>query len=130
MPSGVGTRLTVEVLRLTASDVARGAQELVELERAAASAWKEAPDEEQERIRTIVRAALFRLLRSDHWMPGAIGFAGGRIDVRLTIEVDRDADIALAEARAELAALRNEARKRLIALLADLGEDEDDGPTA
>jgi hypothetical protein len=100
---------------------------LVEVERAAASAWKEVPGAEQEQVRTIVRAALFRLLGTDSWMPGSITLAGGRIDVRLTIEVDGDGDRAIAEARAELAILRRQARRRLVALLRDLGED--DAPT-
>lgn len=101
---------------------------MVDFERAAALAWSEAPDEETEAARTIVRAALLRLLSTDAWMPGSIRFGAGRLDVRLTIEVDHDPDFALAEARAELRRQKSVARERLLALLAQL--EVDDAPTS
>lgn len=128
MPSTGGAVVEVRTLRLSAGDVARGAKELVDFERAAALAWSEAPDEETEAARTIVRAALLRLLSTDAWMPGSIRFGAGRLDVRLTIEVDHDPDFALAEARAELRRQKSVARERLLALLAQL--EVDDAPTS
>lgn len=128
MPSPAGATLTVETLRLSPGDVARGAKELVDFERAAASAWSHVPGEETEAIRTIVRAALLRLLSTDVWMPGSIRFGGGRLDVRLTIEVDTDPGFALAEARAELARQKSAARERLVALLAQLEVDDAPAP--
>lgn len=128
MPSEPGALLNVRTLRLTPSDVARGAAEAVDFERAAASAWSDAPGEEAEAIRTIVRASLIRLLSTDVWMPGSIRFAGGRLDVRLTIELDNPLDTSLAEARAELDRQRSVARGRLLALLAQLEVDDAPAP--
>lgn len=124
----VGTLLTVETLRLSPGDVARGAKELVDFERAAASAWAEASDDDTENARTVVRAALLRLLSTDAWMPGSIRFGQGRLDVHLTIEVDNDPDMAIAEARAELRRQKSIARGRLVALLAQLEEDDAPSP--
>ena len=118
--TSVGASLAVEVLRLNPGDIARGAKELVALERDSLAAWPAATEGEREHVRTVVRAALLRLLATDHWMPGAVRFGQGRLDVRLTIELDATAEAVLAEARAQLAEETARARVRLVALVAEL----------
>jgi hypothetical protein len=128
VPSTGGAAVEVKTLRLSAGDVARGAKELVDFERASALAWSEPREEEKETAPTLARPALLRLLATDAWMPGSIRFGAGRLDVRLTIEVDHDPDFALAEARAELVRQKSVARERLLALLAQL--EVDDAPSS
>jgi hypothetical protein len=128
VPSETGALLNIRTLRLTPGDVARGAKELVDFEHAAASSWSDARGDEAEDVRTIVRAALVRLLSFDAWMPGSVRFGGGRLDVRITIELDNELDTSVAEARAELRRQRSIARERLLASLA--AQEEDNAQTA
>ena len=128
MPSGPGARLTVEVLRLTPGDVARGAKELVEFEATAAATWRQASEDRKQAALTLVRAALVRLLQNDGWVPGSVRVDGSRIDVHLTIEMDFDIDTIESLVNEQLTADKRQARDRLVALLAELEVDDATAP--
>lgn len=118
------TTLKVTVLQLNAAAVSRNAAELASWEVDAAKAWREAEVEARNEVRLIVRAALFRLLTSSNWLPGAVKVsAGGRLDIRLTIQLDTDVERSLALSRAELIEQRQETRRQLLALADELAHD-------
>lgn len=120
----VDRRMTVEVMQLSVSDVARGARELVEAEALSTREWAAATEPQREDVRCIVRAALLRLLDNPAWLPGSVRMSAGRIDVRLTIELDSDIEHQAARSRAELRRQRVETRHRLLALAEQLQDDD------
>lgn len=116
--------LRVTVLDMNVSEVARQAEELVRWETTALGEWLAVSAERRGDVRSVVRAALLRLLAEPGWLPSSVRLSDGRIDVRLAIYMDVEAEHRLAMNREQLAAMRAETRAKLLALAAELeGED-------
>lgn len=116
--------MTVQVVQMSVSDVARGAKELVEHEALSMREWSAAAEPEKEDVRCIVRAALLRLLDNPAWLPGSVRMTAGRLDVRLTIELDGDVERQATLSRDEMRRRRVETRNRLLVLAEQLQDDE------
>ena len=106
---------------MSPGDIARGSKELVDFERASLAGWSSAAGDEKEYVRTVIRAALLRLLETDSWLPGSVQIVASRLDVRIAIEFDADREVLLALARQELAAEQARTKARLVALMHELG---------
>lgn len=126
MPDKPATTLGVQVLRMSPGDLARATDDLIDFERASMTEWRDEPD--RGHVRTVVRAALLRLLSTDGWMPGAVKASQGRIDIRLTVEFDGDVETLMGFVqeieRKELAVKVERARANLVQLVRRLEEDE------
>lgn len=117
--------MEAQVFHLTPGDIARGANAIVEWEQLCARLWAEADAAGQEDARTIVRAAIIRLMSSPHWMPGAVAIKPGRLEIRIAIEMDAEGEGIHTRGLAQLAHEVGRAKDGLVSLAADLESDGD-----
>ncbi len=117
--------MEAQVFYLSPSDIARGANAIVEWEQLCTRLWAEADAAGQEDARTIVRAAIIRLMSSAHWMPGAVAIRPGRLEIRIAIEMDAEGEGIHSRGLRELAHDLNRAKEGLVSLAAELEGDED-----
>lgn len=124
-----GYTMTIQVAQMTVGDVSRTSLSQGSWELAAMREWQSATPEWQGDVRAIVRAALMRLLSSPSWLPGAVRCSGGRLDLRIVIELDAETERHRAEdismTFAEIRELRAAARRRLLALADELVEEDE-----
>jgi len=125
-----GAWMEAQVFYLSPADIARGANALVEWENMANKLWSEADAAGQDDARTIVRAAILRLMSSPHWMPGAVQIKPGRLEIRIAIAMDAEGEALRSRGVAELARDLGRAREGLVGLAKELAQGDDDGQSA
>jgi hypothetical protein len=87
---GVRHHVELDIEQLTAGDLWKEKDRLADQEaflRASYAEFRKMTEDEREALVAVVRSTLIRLAATDHWMPGAVNFAKGRIDMHISIDL-------------------------------------------
>lgn len=117
----------IDIEQVTAGDLWREKDRLAAQEaylRANYAEFRKMTDDEQEALMLVVRSTLIRLAGTDEWIPGAVSFKNGRIDMHITVDLTH-ADTMVhmgAEALAHAAGIIRARLEKLAARLEEMGD--------
>lgn len=87
---GVKHHVEIEIEQLTGGDLWAQKDRLAEQEaflRASYAEFRKMTEDEREALVAVVRSTLIRLATTDNWIPGAVAFSKGRIDMHVSIDL-------------------------------------------
>lgn len=88
---GTKHHVEIDIEQLTSADLYWRRDELAKREAYLRSSWHEfeanAKPNERESLMAVMRATLLRLAETEAWIPGALAFSKGRIDMHISVDL-------------------------------------------